>query len=279
MEEMILRQTDAAKQLTGKDFVLAVVGIVLRLAIAQIVVNLLIALTGVGLLNIAFYLYAVWLIIGFMRRTVASYVYTLKSETLYLERKLGDSTISLVTVPLTSVISLRPVRRGERLKTAYRQVTVIDPQAKPPKRVRAAFVLSLFSARLARRMAGADVDGEVGYVLVFNEDKQQRACVFRPNEAMLKQLRLVLGDAYGFDERMTRAKVRTLYGRALERAFPALYPYVEPLLSSERVQTARDEVDRQKAEKENKKNKKNGEKTGGEQEKSEAQAKRRRKQG
>lgn len=274
MEEIILRQSDAAKPLTGKAFLLGVAGIVLRLAIAQIVVNLLIMLTGVGLLNIAFYLFAVWLIVDFMRKTVASYVYTLKSETLYLERKLGDSTITLVTVPLKSIISMRPVRRGERLKTTYRQVTVIDPQAKPPVRVRAAFVLSLFSARLARRMAGGGMEEEIGHVLVFGEDGQQRACVFRPNEAMRAQLEKALGDAYGFDERMTRARVKTLYGRALERAFPALYPYVEPLVSPERVQWARGEVDRQKAEKQKKNAKANAE-----QEKRDAQGKRRRKQG
>ena len=33
------------------------------------VINAIISLTGVGLLNVAFYLYAVWLLIAFMRDT------------------------------------------------------------------------------------------------------------------------------------------------------------------------------------------------------------------
>ena len=54
MDEIIYRQQDAAKAMDGKAFVLAVAGVVVRLAIAQIVVNLLIGATGTGLLNLLF---------------------------------------------------------------------------------------------------------------------------------------------------------------------------------------------------------------------------------
>ena len=84
MEDIIYRQRDAAKALTGKRFLLGVAGIVLRMAIAQIVINLLIRATGEGLLNVLFYIYCVWLLVQFMRRTVASYVYTLKPGVLVL---------------------------------------------------------------------------------------------------------------------------------------------------------------------------------------------------
>ena len=63
-------------------------------------------------------------------------------------------------------------------------------------------------------------------------------------------------ERHGFDERMTRAKITTLYGRALERAFPALYPFVDPLLKYEDVEWAREEIERQKAERKAKKNSK-----------------------
>lgn len=251
METIIYRQQDAAAPLTGRTFLLSIAGIALRMAAAQILVNLLISLTGMGLLNIAFYLYAVWLLLRFMRRTVARYVYTLRSETLVLQRCLGDSTTSVIEIPLDSIAAMRPAYRGERLKTAYRQVTVIDPAARPPLRMRAAFVLSLLSAGLARRAAGSGAQEEAGWVLVYDEGGARRACVFRPDEQLRAQLAQRLGDAYGFDERMTRARVKTLYARALQRAFPALYPYVEPLVNPQDVEWARGEMERRRARRQN----------------------------
>ena len=254
MQEIILQQHSAAKPLTGKSFLLSIAGILLRLAIAQIVVNLLIAATGMGLLNIAFYVYAILLLVGFMRATVAGYVYTLKEDELVLERRLGDSTITLVQIPLDHVVSLREVRMAENLKTTYCQVTHIDPDTKPPLRVRMAFRVSLLSSRLARLLAGKGAQDVIGHVLVYDEGSLRCACTFRPDPEMLGVLAQRLGERYGFDERMTRGRVHTLYARALERAFPALYPYVDPLVKPEDVAWASEEIARQKAEKREKKN-------------------------
>ena len=254
MQEIILQQHSAAKPLTGKSFVLSIAGILVRLAIAQIVVNLLIAATGMGLLNIAFYVYAILLLVGFMRATVAGYVYTLKEDELVLERRLGDSTITLVQIPLDRVVSLREVRMAENLKTTYCQVTHIDPDTKPPLRVRMAFRVSLLSSRLARLLAGKGAQDVIGHVLVYDEGSLRCACTFRPNPEMLEALEQRLGERCGFDERMTRGRVHTLYARALERAFPSLYPYVDPLVKPEDVAWAREEIARQKAEKREKKN-------------------------
>ena len=254
MHEIILRQHDAARKMDGKGFVLGIAGILLRLAVAQMLCNALISLTGVGLINLAFYLYAVWLLIAFMRETVAGYVYTLKKDTLVLERKLGDSTITVVEVPLGSIASLRPVYMGENLHISYRDVMHIDASSKPPVRVRAAFIVSLFSSRLARLLAGKRAHEAIGHVIVYDEGKLRRACTFCPNEELLEKLGETLGECMGFDERMTRARVKTLYGRALERAFPALYPYVEPLIRREDVEWARKEIEQQKAERQSKRN-------------------------
>lgn len=258
MQEIILQQRNAPKPLTGKLFVLRIAGILIRLAIAQVVVNLLIAFTGMGLVNVAFYLYAVLLLIGFMRNTVASYVYTLKEKTLVLERKLGDSTITVVEIPLDQVVSLRQVRMAENLHITYRDVMHIDAASRPPARVRAAFTVSLFSSHLARRIAGRRAQDVIGHVIVFDEGKLRRACTFCPDEEMLALLGGIVQERYGFDERMTHAKVHTLYGRALERTFPALYPFVDPLVKHEDVEWAREEIAKQKAERKAKK----GEKTG-----------------
>jgi len=247
MHEIILRQHDAAKKLDGKGFVLGIASILLRLSIAQIVCNWLISVTGIGLLNLAFYLYAVWLLVMFMRGTVASYVYTLMGDKLVLERRLGDSTISVIEIPLERIAALRPVRMGERLETAYRDVMVIDPAGRPAARVRAAFVLSLLSSRLARLAAGKDIGKIIGHVVVFDENNARRACVFRPNEEMLEALEERLCERFGFDERMTHAKVHTLYSRALERAFPALYPYVDPLVNPDDIVWAKEQVEAAKA--------------------------------
>ncbi|MGN0990025.1 MAG: hypothetical protein ACI4O4_01075 [Candidatus Ventricola sp.] len=249
MQGIILQQRNAAKPLTGKSFLLSIAGILVRLAIAQMIVNLLIAATGAGLLNIAFYVYAIVLLVAFMRRTVASYVYTLKEDELVLERRLGDSTVGLVQIPLDHIVSMREVRMAEDLKTTYRQVTHIDPDTKPAQRVRAAFVLSLISSRLSRLLAGGRAQDVIGHVLVYDEGSLRCACTFRPDEQMRSALAQKLGERYGFDERMTHGRVHTLYARALERAFPALYPFVDPLVKPEEVAWAREEIAKQKAQK------------------------------
>lgn len=252
MQEIIFQQRNAAKPLTGRAFVLNIAGMLVQLAIAQIIVNALITLTGVGLFNVAFYLFAVWLLIAFMRETVAGYVYTLKEGVLVLERKLGDSTITVVEIPLDKAASLREVRMGENLHISYRDVMHIDAASRPPLRVRAAFAASLLSSHLARILAGKRVEDVIGHVIVFDEGSLRRACTFCPNEEMLGKLEAMLGQRYGFDERMTRAKKNTLYARALERAFPTLYAYVDPLVKQEDVDWAREEIARQKAERQGK---------------------------
>lgn len=253
MDEIILRQRDAAKPLTGKTFLLGIALIVLKLSIAQMVLHLMISAAGAEFLSIVFYLYAVWLLLGFLRRTVACYVYTLTENTLVLERRLGDSLIRVIEIPLESVISLRAVKKGESLRTTYQSIAVIDPACRAPFRVRAAFVLSLLSARLARFCAGVGIDEEIAYVLVYSRAERQKACVFRPDDEMCEKLAQMLGGAYGFDERMTRARVTTLYARALQRAFPALYPYVDPLVREDEAEWAKAELERRKTERKQKK--------------------------
>lgn len=257
MDSIIYRQKSAAAELTGKRFALAIAGLLLRLAIAQAAISLLAAASGLAILNAAVYLYAIWLFLRFVDRTASCYVYTLRAGSMILERRLGDSTITVVEIPIERITAMRPVRRGERLHTTYRRVKVIGPACRPALRVRAAFALSLISAHLARVCAGRGLEETLGHVLVFGEDGERSACVFAPDERMCAALAQLLSGAYGFDERMTHARVTTMYGRALERAFPALYPYVDPLVNQSEVQWARGEVKRQKAERKAKRNAKN----------------------
>lgn len=253
MQEIIFRQRNAARPLTGRVLMLSIADILVRLAIAQIVVNLLISLTGMVLLNAVFYLFAAWLLMDFVRTTVAGYVYTLKEDTLVLERRLGDNTIAMVEVLLSNVVSMRRLYMAENLRISYRDVTHIDAAARPPLRVRAAFVVSLISSHLARSLAGRRAQDAIGHVIVYDSGSIRRACTFCPNEELLEKLEERLGGRFGFDERMTRAKAHTLYARALERTFPALYPYVDPLVKAEDVAWAREEIARQKEERRSKK--------------------------
>ena len=115
-------------------------------------------------------------------------------------------------------------------------------------------------------------------VLVYDDQNNVRhACVFRPNEEMCRALAERLRERFGFDERMTHGKVRTLYSRALERAFPSLYPYVDPLVKPEDVAWAKEQTQARKAEKNAKaKAKDKSKKPDGQ---GETSARRRRKQG
>lgn len=253
MEEIILQQRNSAKPVSGKSFILGIAGVVVRLALAQIVVNLLIAATGVGLLNIAFYLYAVVTLIHFMTRTVAGSVYTLKSSTLTLQKMLGDSTISLVSIPLNAIVGVRPAVLGDRLKSSYRSETVLDAAAAAPWRIHLAYGLSVFSARLARRTAGDLIGRERGYVVAYEEGGKRQACVFCPDEAFCQALASALPQAYGLDERTRENTPVTLLAQALQRAFPQLYPFVQPLVTAERAESAAQEIAAQKAAREAKK--------------------------
>ena len=80
MQEILAQQRNTAKPITGKSFFLGVISMVVHLAIAQAVVNLIIVRTGFGLINIAFYLYAIWLIVAFMGKTVAGSLYMIKEQ-------------------------------------------------------------------------------------------------------------------------------------------------------------------------------------------------------
>ena len=247
MEEVLAQQRNAARPVTGGAFLKGVALVIVKLAVAQIAVNLAIVLSGMGLLNVAFYLYAVWLMVSFMRHTVAGSAYVLRPQTLSFSKMLGDSTTSVVEIPTKDIVSVREIAFGERLECSVRRVTVIDAQAAQGVRMRLCYAASLFSARLARRIAGDRAQKTRGYAVVYMEEGKRQACVFLPDEAFLGALSALLPGKVGLDERAPGNE--TVMARALERAFPALYPFVSPLIAPEREQAAREELTRQRARK------------------------------
>lgn len=246
MNEIIATQHDRAKPLTGKTFLLSVASIVLRLAAAQIAVNLAISLTGLGLLNVLFYAYAVWLLFGFMRHTVASYTYMLKAGTLVLQRRMGDSTTTLIEIPLEKIRAVRPVRFGEDMHLYYKQVTTIDPACRPSWRIRAGFLLSYVSAHAARAAAGKKAGERAGYAVVFEEDGALRCCMFRPNEKLCAALEDAC-EGFGADDFAGRQPLGGVRARCLQKAFPELYPHVRPLMDAEQVEAAHRELAERRA--------------------------------
>lgn len=261
MQEILAQQRNAAKPVTGKAFFLGVIGIVIRLALAQAAVNFAIMFTGLGLLNIAFYLYAIWAIIAFMRRTVAGSLYMLKENTLYLQKTLGDSTTSVVEIPLDQVLAVREVMHGERLESSYHRVTVIDAAAAKTARMRLSFGMSLISASLARRIAGPAAMQPRASVVAYMDEGRRCACVFLPDERFMQALGACLPHVCGKDERTGENTKTTMLAQALKRAFPELYAHVAPLVSEERVRAAEEEIAAQKKAREEKKNRNAGEKT------------------
>lgn len=246
MQEILAQQRNAAKPVTGKGFLLGVAGVIVKLSVAQIVVNLLIVLTGMGLLNIAFYLFAIWVIVAFMGRTVAGSLYMLKEHALYLQKTLGDSTVSVTEIPLERILAIRPVVYGERLESSYCRVTVVDAACAKPMRMRLAAGLSLVSATLARRAAGKKAYEMRGVIVAYEEEGKRCCCVFRPDDAFLAALESALPDAYGADERTRENTPVTMMAQAMQRAFPDLYAHVAPLVRTEAVDAAKQEIAHQK---------------------------------
>ena len=246
MQEILAQQRNAAKPVTGKGFLLGVAGVIVKLSVAQIVVNLLIVLTGMGLLNIAFYLFAIWVIVAFMGRTVAGSLYMLKEHALYLQKTLGDSTVSVTEIPLERILAIRPVVYGERLESSYCRVTVVDAACAKPMRMRLAAGLSLVSATLARRAAGKKAYEMRGVIVAYEEEGKRCCCVFRPDDAFLAALESALPDAYGADERTQENTPVTMMAQAMQRAFPDLYAHVVPLVRTEAVDAAKQEIAHQK---------------------------------
>lgn len=238
----LARQKNCPERLSGKAFVLAVSAIALRTAAAQIALGVMVSLTGLWWLDWALYAYLLWQLLHLLRRTVAVSEYVLTRDTLYLRRMLGDYVTASVEIPLEQVQAIRPVAAGERLKLSVGSVRVMDRAAQSPLRVRAAIWLSLVSARLARLAAGGREGEMIGHAVVYRQGRRSCACVIRPDEQMLCALACAC-EACGKDERAAAAGV---FARALQRAFPALYPHVLPLTDAAELAQANEEIARRR---------------------------------
>lgn len=246
MEEIFAQQRNKAKPVSAIGFFGGILGVVITLALAQMLTNMLIAATGIGLLNIVFYLYAIALLLRFMGKTVAGSLYMIKGDTLYLQKMLGDSTLSVTEIPLEQVVGVRTIGYGERLACSYGRVTVVDAAAAQTLRMRFSFGAALFSARLARKVAGKAYMQPRAHIVVFKDEGKRHACVFMPDESFLAALKERLPEAFDHDDRADGHLTSTLWAQALQRAFPPLYTHVSPLLSGERLKKAEEEIERQK---------------------------------
>ena len=235
----LARQRNCPERLSGKAFVLAVSAIALRTAAAQIVLGVVISLTGLSWLDWVLYAYLLLQLLDLLRQTVSVSEYVLTRDSLRLRRMLGDYVTASVVIPLDQVQAIRPVAAGERLKLGVGSVRVMDRAAQSPLRVRAAIWLSLVSARLARLAAGGREGEIIGHAVVYRQGRRSCACIIRPDEQMLCAMACAC-DACGKDERTAAAGV---FARALQRAFPALYPHVLPLTDAAELAQANEEIE------------------------------------
>ena len=226
-------QRVAPKPFGGGTLVRAAGSIWLRLAALQLAVNLLALITDSGVPTKLLCIYALWLLARCLFEAVEGAMYTIRGDQIILEKKLGDITVNRVSIPFGSILSVRPAVCAEKLSVSYRQVSWFGSGLKPSLRLRAAWLSSLVSARAARRIAGEAALCDKGMLIAYLADDRPYACVFAPSQRIAEQLAPAVGERWGWDDRLSRAEVTSLQGHCLQRAFPALYPNVRPLISQE----------------------------------------------
>lgn len=231
MSGILQEQVNRPERMDPKTFLMTLVRMVLRLAVAQIVVTILVFVLKAPVLNFLFYAYAVAEVVIILRQILASDRYVLTASGLLLERRMGDMVLHSVNVPTDQMVSVREYAAGEKLPVSYAHVTEFRRQAKVPLNVRLGRGLAVFSARLARRCAGTAAGNPCGLVLAYYEGNKVKACTFEPDAGMLEALGKVLGERMGTDDRLARPHLRTFMARTQARAFPELYPHVLALVT------------------------------------------------
>lgn len=217
----------------GKTFAAAASGALLRLSVLQILANVLSALTGSGMVRPLFCLYTACLLGGILYGSLEGAVYTIDGDSIILEKDLGGDTINRVRIPFQSILSIRPAYPAEKLSVSYRQVSYFGVGLRPSLRIRIGWLVSLFSARMARHIIGDAAEEERGLVIAYLAGDRPQACVMEPDETLTFRLKAAAGERWNWDDRLSRAEVVSLQGMCLQRAFPALYPNIRPLVSPE----------------------------------------------
>ena len=205
----------------------------LQVAVLHFMANLIAWITGSGTLNKLLYIYTVWLLGHAFLEAVEGAAYTMRDDKIILERKMGDITVNRVEIPFGSILSVRPAISAEKLSVSYRQVSYYGAGLKPSLRMRIAWLTALVSARVAGRIAGEAALNEKGILIAYLENDRPYACVATPDQETKALLAQAVGERWDWDDRLSRAEITSLQGYCLQRAFPALYPNVRPLISQE----------------------------------------------
>ena len=239
-ERQAIRQEIRPQRTTAKGFVLSCAGIMLRLAVCQLICVLLAKLLEAPALNALVLLYAAALLLSLLKKKTAGCVYELAEDKLILSRTMGDRRTRALEIPLEAILAVRTAAAGERLRVSYKRVTDARVRGKS-LRMRTAYAAALVSAGLARMIAGGREAQEDGVAVAFTEGSGVHAGVFAPDPGFSAALQEAVGERWGWDDRMARPHVQALWGRALERAFPGLYPNVVPLVTAEESAWAKEQ--------------------------------------
>ena len=279
MNEILAEQVNRAEHFDSRSFFMTVIRMVLRLAAAEICTTVLVFFLKISLLKVLFYAYAIAEVLFFLRQILASDRYVLMPDRLLMERRMGDMVMFSLALPVDRIAAVREYAAGEKLSVSYAHVSEFRRQANVPFRVRIARGVAVISSRLAVLCAGTAVQNPCGLVLAYYEGIKVKACTFEPDAGMLRALEDVLGDRMGTDDRLARPHLRTFMARIQARAFPALYPHVEPLVTPEDEEWARAYVEQRKREKELKRKKTEKGASSAQQQRTKQQKKQKRKKG
>ncbi|MCR4708346.1 MAG: hypothetical protein K5746_10430 [Clostridiales bacterium] len=216
--------------MTGRTFLTQLFRILIRLSVAQVVVSLAVRITGIGVLRILICLYTLLLLYHWFCERVQSAEIILTEQYVHVNRIRQSGKKHEIHVPLSQIAAVRKHIAGENLRITYESVTVPHRSLETPLRIRAVWITTVFSARLARFFAGREFLRPDGNLIVAERDGEKQAILIPLNGAFEEALSELLPDRFGKDDRMEREPLVTLRGRALQRAFPQLYPHVLPLI-------------------------------------------------
>ena len=230
---IIARQMILPPRMTGRSFLISLSRIFVLASLAQIAVSLLIRITGLVSLRFILFFFAAYLLFNWFLDRVQNAEFILTNQEIRLTRVIGIGSRQETRIPITEIVAVRQHAAGEDLGVTYHPVLVLQRSLKPTLRIRVSWMISYLSARLARKLAGKSAFQTNGTVFVQKESGSKKALLFPKNESFLTALQQALPIQFETDDRMGDEPVVTFRGRLLQRAFPALYPHVLPLISED----------------------------------------------
>ena len=204
------------------------------LLFAQILCTVLCYATGTAVLDKALCLFSAVSLLSLLKKQMSCTEYRVFEDIIEFEKRIAGRSVMKLEIPVKDILTIRPHFGGERTRINYEQVTFLEDSLKPTISMKLAYFSAYFSARLARHIMKERAFDQSGYVLAYISGTQRMAAVFGPDPELCRQLQSILRERWDWDDRLARKGLTTLQARCLQRAFPALYPNVDPIRTENR---------------------------------------------